>query len=510
MKDKRRRPSAPGDRLQYSFKEEGSFPKKRTYDEYVASATIVATSSNVTSDDGVKGLWVMHRLPYAHLIRKGVDPMHTMNGFISDTLNSLRPSTNGRYMKHSNRMLSANVLEACKSENIFQDLVDGETSCIFTTDECCEADEYDKYVVGTCSSRQLPKSVLKKGKARNSHDTIYWATTWARWCLRGKGSKDHVDNLCQIFDIIGVLNSSHLHMKQVRNELYPELISAIVTRSGLVPPSEATIVQHELVHVCSQVWDQGLPRMSTLYKFERINLFLKKLLKNKAAGNNDIVFNVFNLMCVMSLLFTAGLASIMKNYLIHEISTMNFSLYHDNMAMLYNVAKYQPSETSVFDDMSGYLDNVHIEQCGGAPVIYDVPSCFFTELRGHPRELGLSFDFFNFLLMESVDFFEELSALYFLHKRYEEYRQEHSRMFSKQFLLFIEYVVTDDYEMGHLHECFQSLHPLVRTKAENDIEIIRKALQAFDRNEKFSIRSEHNIFSVVIELKRIISIHQNI
>ena len=56
-----------------------------------------------------------------------------------------------------------------------------------------------------------------------------------------------------------------------------------------------------------------------------------------------------------------GLASIIKNYAIHEASTMSFTLYHRNLLSLFMIAKYQPCETNVFNDISGYLDNIYVD-----------------------------------------------------------------------------------------------------------------------------------------------------
>ena len=295
----RKKSTDPRHGLQYAFDETGAYPKKRTYEEYVTYAK-ECEDLQVSHSNGVKGLWVMHMLPYAKYIRKTVDPMHTSNNVITDYLNSLRPShgsTDSSSSRHQNRILSQTVLQACKDDNIFLNLVDGsDTSCVLTRRECIAADTYHSRIVGACSSEELPKNVLKKGKARNSHDTIYWATTWARWCLHGMGSEPHVANICNIFDILGLLNASQLHIEEVKDRTFPLLIKCIIKRTGLVPPCESTITQHEMIHVCEQVWDLGLPRVSTLFKYERINLFLKVLLRNKAAGEFYTTFILLSLL----------------------------------------------------------------------------------------------------------------------------------------------------------------------------------------------------------------------
>ena len=69
--------------LQYAFDETGAYPKKRTYEEYVTYDE-ECEDLQVSHSNGVKGLWVMHMLPYAKYIRKTVDPMHTSNNVITD------------------------------------------------------------------------------------------------------------------------------------------------------------------------------------------------------------------------------------------------------------------------------------------------------------------------------------------------------------------------------------------------------------------------------------------
>jgi hypothetical protein len=145
-----------------------------------------------------------------------------------------------------------------------------------------------KKVIGQYKCDEIPQGVMKKGSGRNSHDTILWATTWAPWCLRhqldDENCRPSIENVLDIFDIMGLLNSSSLKVDKYNTTLINRLRDAIVTRSGLMPPSECTMTLHELMHTCDQVLEQGVSRVSTLFKFERVNHFLKTLLQNNAAG----------------------------------------------------------------------------------------------------------------------------------------------------------------------------------------------------------------------------------
>ena len=143
-------------------------------------------------------------------------------------------------------------------------------------------------VIGQYKCDEVPKGVMKKGSGRNSHDTILWATTWAPWCLRHKledpTTRPYIENVLDIFDIMGMLNSSSLRADKFDEDFMLRLLDAVVMRSGLMPPSDSTMTLHELMHTCDQVLEQGVSRVSTLFKFERVNHFLKTLLQNNALG----------------------------------------------------------------------------------------------------------------------------------------------------------------------------------------------------------------------------------
>lgn len=141
-------------------------------------------------------------------------------------------------------------------------------------------------IMGRSTYEERPLGVMRAGKAANSHDTIAWATTYARWCFRNKGNTAYTDNICDVYDVMAALNATRLNTTHVRNKIRPRMIAALVKRSGLLPPTESMLTLHEIVHVCDQVEEVGAPRVSSLYKFERMNLVLKQLLQNHAKGES--------------------------------------------------------------------------------------------------------------------------------------------------------------------------------------------------------------------------------
>ena len=269
--------------LHFGFQETRNKPPIRSYCSYIESGTEAITLNKPVN--GVKGIWKFHKLPYASDIARTVDAMHAHNNVICDFLASMRPTNSGdkHLFQHKNRTTHEKVITACHEEGI-----PTTSDHVFSKADCIRADAAMSKVIGQYKFDDIPKGVMRKGSGRNSHDTILWATTWAPWCLRHKlddgNCGPYVKNILEIFDIMGMLNSSSLKIENFHVDFTYRLREAIVTRSGLMPPSECTMTLHELMHTCDQVLEQGVSRVSTLFKFERVNHFLKTLLQNNASG----------------------------------------------------------------------------------------------------------------------------------------------------------------------------------------------------------------------------------
>ena len=277
--------------MHYSTSEEGKYPKKRKYQDYVQSGEIAEVTG--VAVDGVKGVWPLHILPYAYLIHWTYDLMHTLNNVVNDSNNSLRPtnsgnnSKKGHLYKHTNRTYTSSVVNGCKKDGIHNHLWDGSLPpWVLTKTQCKDIDQLCKQVLGWYSSEEVPQHVMRSGHALKSHDTIHWATVFGRWCFTGLGP--YTDNIIELYDIMSILNSNRLHGPTVKKKLFPRLIDVLITRSGLMPPSECCVTLHEMVHLCEQILEIGPGRQSTLYKFEKMNKILKSLGKNTAKGNLDL------------------------------------------------------------------------------------------------------------------------------------------------------------------------------------------------------------------------------
>ena len=214
-----------------------------------------------------------------------------------------------------------------------------------------------------------------------------------RWCLRKMGDSKYIDNICDIFDIFTSFHASRLDARLVCSVLRTRLISALVTRSGLVPPSECTITLHEVMHICDQIAEIGVPRVSCLYKFERMNHILKALMQNNAKG----------------------LSSIFKNFVEHERITMTMSLSAQNIDRLKQMSTFEPSNVKP-KDMDHTLRGVFVDNnpkgCDH-PIMYDIASSAITELHGVRTSIDVSRLHYNLLILNAAHNVEDERSLMF-------------------------------------------------------------------------------------------------
>jgi len=178
----------------------------------------------------------------------------------------------------------------------------------------------------------------------------------------------------------------------------------MVDRLGYVPASEATLPCHDICHIFDEILTHGLIRYRNLFKFERMNSFMKQNLKNRAHG----------------------MASIMKNYNTHERSTMSGSLYLNNVVKFESLCSLHPVNGLPYQSLSSYVTSIHVEppeETGeDRTILYDIPSSNVMELRGDSFEVTLSAQDINYLLADNIDICHEegisvLSAILSGHKR---------------------------------------------------------------------------------------------
>jgi hypothetical protein len=239
--------------------------------------------------NGVKGVWALDVLPYAHKIWMTKDRMHTADHVVKDTLNTLSRSVNG----HVNRTEKSTVRRACERERIFPFLYDTKLNAPWCANKYIEKyhDLKLKHVIGAVAV-EIPKNIWKKAKGRTSQETImYGSDGWACWCLYSPEilpSTPYIENKLKLFDVIRILNSSRIKGIDV-SSIYDMTISALVEHSALFPPTEQTYALHELIHIVHQIPKIGPPKFNNLFMFERVNSTLKRMIKNKCNSMPSIV-----------------------------------------------------------------------------------------------------------------------------------------------------------------------------------------------------------------------------
>ena len=145
--------------------------------------------------------------------------MHSANNTIRDSLKVLKPNTSEP--EFENRTKKTNVIQSCREFHIFPFVYGDNPSFpwILTKEEVAEHDKRFKHVIGAYSI-EIPKKIMRFGKARNSHDTIQYAINgWAAWghydtlvTARAKTSDKYVNSKLRLFNCIGILFSGNLKL----------------------------------------------------------------------------------------------------------------------------------------------------------------------------------------------------------------------------------------------------------------------------------------------------------
>ena len=229
-------------------------------------------------------------------------------------------------------------------------------------------------------------------------------------------------------------------------------------RLGYVPASEATLPLHDICHIFDDISTHGLIRYRNLFKFERMNNFMKHLLKNKARG----------------------LASIMKNYNTHERTTMSGSIYLDNVVRFHSLCRFQPINGLPFHSLSSYISSINIEHESGEKkaTLYDIPSSNVIEFRGSTVEVMLTFTDINYLLAENVDILygDGASVLKFIMAGFYEYCSNHPDRFKDNMLGYIKYLLDGSNPADYKRVLGNPIRRLrssdARKKAKDDLSIL--------------------------------------
>lgn len=139
------------------------------------------------------------------------------------------------------------------------------------------------------------------------HRTLQYINSgWVHWCLYSDDTINNPYFTCklELFDILSQLDSVRFQKTELPS-LLTALTNVLMRHAALFPPSEMTYTLHECVHLVSQISSVGPCRTHNMYKYERMNKYLKGLIKNR----------------------NYPLASIMKQYAVRTSCNCNLNDY---------------------------------------------------------------------------------------------------------------------------------------------------------------------------------------
>ena len=130
-------------------------------------------------------------------------------------------------------------------------------------------------------------------------------TRFARMCLPHlvPGNNRVLNNSLNLFDFISMACSDRFNLEHIDEILLPSLYEVLAEREGLLPGQECTFTIHELVHVFQDIKELGPPRCYWMYSAERLNKYLKNLVRNPRSPYESMVKNyAWNEMTTMFML----------------------------------------------------------------------------------------------------------------------------------------------------------------------------------------------------------------
>ena len=131
-------------------------------------------------------------------------------------------------------------------------------------------------------STLAPRKALQQPWLLKSVSRKELCTKFARMSLYNIATVNNpvVFNCMNVFDVISMACSDRFDLEYLDTTLLPRLYELLSEREGLLPMTESTFTIHQLVHVFQDIKKIGPPRFYWMYGAERLNKYLKGLLKN--------------------------------------------------------------------------------------------------------------------------------------------------------------------------------------------------------------------------------------
>ena len=201
-------------------------PINKSYANYVHDGVLFNNRIDlkVKHVNGVKGIWAFDILPYASLITKTKDRMHTSQHVVEDSLRVLIP-TKGN---HTNRTQKDSVRNACAANKMFP--------CLYKRDEnnnrfpipwllnkeTIELHDIKLRCVIGAKKVEVPNKIMKRRKGRTTAESLmYGINGWASWCLHSNSNDEiepYLDNIIKLYNVLRIVSSNKINLNDGDNK----------------------------------------------------------------------------------------------------------------------------------------------------------------------------------------------------------------------------------------------------------------------------------------------------
>ena len=221
---------------------------------------------------------------------------------------------------------------------------------------------------------------------------MYAINGWAAWGFYNadmanptRPSDCYIACKLRLYNCIGSLFAGRIR-KNLLPTMKTELYDTLIEHSALFPQSECTHTLHELVHCCDQIEELGPPRVNSLFMFERVNQYLKRMVKNKSSH----------------------MSSIVKAYAKEEFITQTIGYKFDRLITIIDILTCMPTNYNMVKKIISSFSNLYVDENN---VMYSLPNSRVHELRGTFVKVTLTDGDNNLLTMALASLCRDNSVL---------------------------------------------------------------------------------------------------
>jgi hypothetical protein len=167
-----------------------------------------------------------------------------------------------------------------------------------------------------------------------------------------------------LFPIITHLFSGTFQLDKIEL-LRIRVLDCLIEHSMLFRPCESTYALHEIIHVIEQIPTLGPPRYSTLFMFERVNLQLKRMIKNR----------------------NKPFASMIKLYGSQEFVNQTIGYHFEKMLAILKVFEFMPTDVNNIKKVLSCFQNLYIDNENN---VFNLPNMKVNAMKGSCASITLT------------------------------------------------------------------------------------------------------------------------